>query len=184
MKDTSANDPKTTASIERLDVDRYTAAIPELAALLVETVDGGATVNFMAGLSLTEAVDWWRERIDLVADGTVTPIVAVDADGRIVGSTVIVRSRIPNSPHRAEIVKVMVQERARRQGLGRALMAAAEETARADGRWLLILDTVSGSAAEALYRSMGWQEVGVMPDHSYRPDGVLQPTTFFWKDLR
>jgi hypothetical protein len=63
-------------------------------------------------------------------------------------------------------------------------MDAAEAAARADGRWLLILDTQAGTAAEALYRSMGWQELGTMPNHAYRADGVLAPTTFFWKDLR
>jgi GNAT superfamily N-acetyltransferase len=104
--------------------------------------------------------------------------------GRIVGSTLLIRSRNANSPHRAEIGKVIVHRSARRRGLGRALMAAAEARARADGRWLLILDTEAGSAADALYRSLGWQVLGTMPNHAYRSDGVLAPTTYFWKDLR
>ena len=106
------------------------------------------------------------------------------ATGRIVGSTLLIRSRNPNSPHRAEIAKVIVHRSARRRGLGRALMEAAEAVARAEGRWLLILDTEAGSAADALYRAMGWQVLGTMPNHAYRSDGVLAPTTYFWKDLR
>lgn len=69
-------------------------------------------------------------------------------------------------------------------GLGCALMEAVEARARADGRWLLILDTEAGTPADALYRSMGWQELGTMPNHAFRVDGVLAPTTYFWKNLR
>jgi GNAT superfamily N-acetyltransferase len=172
------------ASIERLDPDGYVAAIPGLAALTVDAVDGGAGVNFLAGVTTDEAETWWRERIGLVAEGSVTPIVAVAADGRIVGSTLLIRSRNANSPHRAEIAKVIVHRTARRQGLGRALMSAAEDLAKSEGRWLLLLDTESGGAADSLYRSMGWHEFGVVPDHALRTDGVLSQTTFFWKDLR
>jgi GNAT superfamily N-acetyltransferase len=176
-------DPRPT-TIEPLSPSQYIAAIPELAALVVDAVESGAGVNFMAGVTVDEAAAWWRDRIDHVTDGTITALVARDQTGAIVGSTILIRSRNPNSPHRAEIGKVLVHRRVRRQGLGRALMDAAEAVARADGRWLLILDTVTGSAAEALYHALGWQELGVMPDHAYLPDGTLSPTTYFWKDLR
>ena len=120
-----------------------------------------------------------------MADGTITAFVATDpVSGTIVGSTILVRSRNANSPHRAEIGKVIVHRSIRRQGLGRALMDAAEAHARADGRWLLILDTEAGSAADELYRAMGWQVLGTMPNHAYRTDGALSDTTYFWKDLR
>jgi GNAT superfamily N-acetyltransferase len=170
--------------IERLDAVAYEAAIPDLAELVLDVVDGGASVNFMAGVTPDEAAGWWRDRVALVADGTITPFVARDPHGRVVGSTIVIRSRNPNSTHRAEVGKVLVLRRARRQGLARALMEAAEAEARADGRWLLVLDTVTDSAADALYRSMGWHELGTMPDHSRLPDGELRPTTYFWKDLR
>jgi GNAT superfamily N-acetyltransferase len=127
-----------------------------------------------------------------VADGTTTVAIArrrgaAGADGAgdaILGSTLLVRSRNQNSPHRAEIAKVLVHRSARRRGLGRALMDAAEVRARSDGRWLLILDTEAGSPADSFYRSLGWRELGTMPNHAYRSDGVLAPTTYFWKDLR
>ena len=177
--------------IAALDREEFVAAIPGLAELVIDAVEDGASVNFLAGVTDEEARAWWRARIPQVADGTITAFVArrsaPDAEpgaGVIVGSTLLIRSTNANSPHRAEIAKVLVHRTARRRGLGRALMDAAEARARADGRWLLILDTEAGSAADALYRSMGWQELGTMPNHAYRADGVLAPTTYFWKDLR
>jgi GNAT superfamily N-acetyltransferase len=173
--------------IEALDADGFVAAIPGLAALIVDAVAGGAAVNFMAGVTKDDAAAWWTARIGDVADGTATAFIARDPDDgieTIVGSTMLIRSRNQNSPHRAEIGKVLVHRSVRRRGLARALMSAAEARARADGRWLLILDTEAGTAADHLYRSLGWQVLGTMPDHAYRSDGVLAPTTYFWKDLR
>lgn len=178
------------AAVEALNPDAYVAAIPGLAALLVDAVDGGAAVNFLAGVTMAQAAAWWSDRIPEIVAGTTTAFVAVEPGGAaagrgpIVGSTLLIRSRNQNSPHRAEIGKVLVHRSARRRGLGRALMEAAEERARADGRWLLVLDTEAGSAADVFYRSLGWQELGTMPNHAYRSDGVLAPTTYFWKDLR
>lgn len=167
-----------------LDAAGYEAAIPSLAALIVDAVEGGAGVNFLTGVTNDQAAAWWRSRLPDIADGTTTAFIARDGDTRVVGSTLLIRSRNPNSPHRAEIGKVIVHRSARRRGIAHALMTAAEERARADGRWLLILDTATGSDAERLYRSMGWTELGVMPDHSLLPDGALSATTYFWKDLR
>jgi GNAT superfamily N-acetyltransferase len=171
------------ATTRELDADAYVAAIPALAALLVDAVGGGAAVNFLAGVTHAEAAAWWTERVDQVRDGVISPFAALDGEA-IVGSTLLVRSRNPNSPHRAEIGKVLVLQSARRRGIGAALMAAAEDRARADGRWMLILDTVTGSAAEAMYRALDWNELGVMPNHALATDGTPAPTTFFWKDLR
>jgi GNAT superfamily N-acetyltransferase len=159
------------------------AAIPRLAALVVDAVEGGASVNFLAGVTIDQAAAWWTERTPLIGDGTITAFIARNG-GDIVGSTLLVRSRNQNSPHRAEIAKVIVHRTCRRQGLGRRLMEAAESVARVDGRWMLILDTEAGSEADLFYRSLGWEPFGTMPNHAYRSDGVLAPTTFFWKDLR
>ena len=169
--------------IEDLSEAAYRAAIPELAALLVDAVDGGASVNFLAGLDPATAAGWWAARAEAVGTGTISPFVALDGT-RLVGSTLLIRSTNSNSPHRAEIGKVIVHRSARRRGIGAALMAAAEATARTEGRWLLILDTETGSAAEALYRSLGWREVGTVPDYALLTDGTPAAATFFWKDLR
>jgi GNAT superfamily N-acetyltransferase len=170
-------------TIRELDADGYRAAIPGLAALLVDAVESGASVNFLAGVTHEEAAEWWTKRIDLVRDGVISAFVAVDAEV-IIGSVLLIRSTNPNSPHRAEIGKVLVLRPARRRGIATALMEAAEARARADGRWMLILDTVTGSAAETFYRAMGWHELGVMPNHALATDGTPAATTFFWKDLR
>jgi GNAT superfamily N-acetyltransferase len=172
------------ATIERLDLDGYVAALPGLAELLKDSVDGGASVNFIAGLTIGDAATWWRDRTSQIADGTTTALVALTRSGRIVGSTLLFRATQPNAPHRAEVGKVLVHRDARRQGIGRALMEVAETIAREEGRWLLILDTHSGTAAEAMYLALGWQPFGVVPNHSLTADGALSSATFFWKDLR
>jgi GNAT superfamily N-acetyltransferase len=175
----------TDPSIRRLDdVADYEVAIPGLADLLVDAVEGGASVNFLDGLTVEDAAAWWQDRLPQIADGTITTFVATDPSGRIVGCTLLMRSRNPNSPHRAEIGKVLVHRTVRRQGLARRLMNAAEDHARAEGRWLLILDTQTDSDAEHLYRALGWHEFGKVANHSLLTDGTLSPTTFFWKDLR
>jgi GNAT superfamily N-acetyltransferase len=171
------------ADVAELDLDAYRAAIRGLAELVVDVVDDGSSVNFMAGVTLDDASAWWEARTESVASGQTSAFVARSA-GRIVGSTLLIRAAQPNAPHRAEIGKVLVRREARRQGLGRALMLAAEARARADGRWLLFLDTVTGSPADAFYRSLGWQEAGPIPSFAMDPDGGLLSATYFWKDLR
>ena len=170
-------------TIAELDAGSYRAAIPDLAALIVDAVATGAGVNFLDGVTLDEAAAWWQAHEPDVASGRTTPFVAFE-DGRVVGSTLLVRSVNQNSPHRAEIGKVIVLGSHRRRGLASALMRAAEDRARAEGRWLLVLDTVTASAAEAFYRSLGWQETGVVPNYALNPDGRPWAATFFWKDLR
>ncbi|MBI3748607.1 MAG: GNAT family N-acetyltransferase [Chloroflexi bacterium] len=172
-----------TVDVHELDVDGYRRAIPELAGLIVRAVAHGASVNFTANVTIELAAAWWRTRIDAIASGQTTAFVAV-GDGRIVGSTLLARSLNQNSPHRAEIGKVIVDPSVRRRGIARALMLAAEDRARADGRWLLVLDTVTGSPADSLYRSLDWQETGIVPDYALLPDGRPWPATFFWKRLR
>jgi GNAT superfamily N-acetyltransferase len=170
-------------NIEALDQASFDDAIEGLGALLKDAVDGGASVNFLSGVTPVEAAEWWAARSAGVAAGTITVFVARDRD-RILGSTLLERSRNPNSPHRAEIGKVIVHRSARRQGLGRALMTAAEERARSEGRWMLVLDTVTGSPAAAMYESLGWQTVGTIPDYALNTAGVPEAATYYYKDLR
>lgn len=169
--------------IRALSVEAFRAAIPGLAALTVDAIDDGSGVNFLAGATEAETGAWWTARIDAIEAGVITPFLAFDAD-RVVGSVLLIRSVNANSPHRAEIGKVIVLRTHRRRGIAAALMAAAEERARIDGRWLLMLDTVTGSAADAFYRATGWTAAGIIPDHALLPDGTPSDTTFFWKDLR
>ena len=176
-------DPRSRVEVVELNIDRFVESIPELAELTLDAVAEGSSINFLSDVTLAQAASWWTSRTEQVANGRITPFVA-RRDGRLVGSTLLIRSVNPNSPHRAEIAKVIVHRSARRQGIGRALMLAAEARAKADGRWLLVLDTVAGSPADDLYRSLGWHETGTVPNYALSPDGEPQAATFFWKDLR
>jgi ribosomal protein S18 acetylase RimI-like enzyme len=170
--------------IEAVDPAAYDAAIEGLGALLKDAIDGGASVNFVAGVTHEQTEGWWAARGARGGAGPSRGFVARADDGRIVGSTLIERSVNPNSPHRAEIGKVIVHRSARRQGLAKALMTAAEDRARAEGRWMLILDTVTGSAAASLYESLGWVTVGTIPAYALNTEGVPEAATYYYKDLR
>jgi len=168
---------------EALAADTFEAAIPELGEVLVDAVESGSAVNFLQPLAPRDAAAWWAARAADVGRGDVRPIIA-RVDGHIVGCAVLIPSRKQNSPHRAEVVKVLVHRRARRRGIGSGLMVAIEELALADGRWLLMLDTTTGSHADRMYRRLGWTPFGEVPNHALTAAGVLSDTTYFFKDLR
>jgi len=168
--------------VRPLTAGEATARLEELAAVLVDAVAHGASVNFLAGLTAQEAAAFWRSQLPGIADGGRVLLVAEEA-GCIVGTVILTYAHQPNAPHRGEITKMLVLASHRRRGIGRRLLAAAEETARAAGRTLLLLDTQTGSAGEALYRACGWQAFGVVPEHALTTDGTPAPTTFFYKTL-
>jgi GNAT superfamily N-acetyltransferase len=158
------------------------AQIEALADLLIDCVDGGASVSFMHPLAPAKAQAFWRRVADGVAAGERALLVAEDDTG-IVGTVQLVLDQPDNQPHRADLSKMLVHRRARRQGLGAALIRAAEQTARDCGKTLLVLDTVTGSDAERLYARMGWNRVGTIPDYALLPRGGLCGTTLFYKAL-
>ncbi|QFR03129.1 GNAT family N-acetyltransferase [Streptomyces phaeolivaceus] len=147
---------------------------------MVDTVDGGASIGFLAPLDRTAAVGWWRERAAAVAAGGLVVWVASDG-GRVVGTVGLVLPDKPNSRHRAELVKLMVHRDARGQGLGRALLATAERAAADAGISLLHLDTETDSPAERLYAGTGWTRIGTIPDYAANPHGTLRPTSIYYK---
>jgi GNAT superfamily N-acetyltransferase len=159
-----------------------------LAALLVDAVEGGASVGFLAGLQPDEARRFWDGALPGSRTWVARREAAGDpeggAAGEVIGAVQLRPAAMPNGAHRAEVGKLLVRREARGRGVATALMAALEAQALADGRWLLLLDTETGSPAERLYRRLGWQELGVLPDHAARPDGRLAPTTYLFKDLR
>ncbi|MEU6874429.1 GNAT family N-acetyltransferase [Streptomyces sp. NPDC046751] len=154
----------------------------ELAALLVDTVNGGSSVGFFAPLERDEAAAWWRERAGAVDAGHLQVWIARDAE-RVTGTIGLVRASLPNARHRAEVTKLMVRPSARGRGLGRSLLDAVERSAAEAGVTLLVLDTESGSPAERLYRAAGWTECGSIPEYAGDPAGVLKPTTLYYKPL-
>jgi GNAT superfamily N-acetyltransferase len=153
-----------------------------LAAVLIDCVSGGASVSFMSPLSLDKAVAFWRGIASQLAEGRRGLLVAEDAQG-MVGTVQLVFDLPENQPHRADLSKMLVHRRARRRGVGEALLRAAEDLAREHGKWLLVLDTASADA-ERLYARAGWIRVGVVPGFALWPEGGLCDTTFFYRRLR
>jgi GNAT superfamily N-acetyltransferase len=158
------------------------AEIVGLSHLLIDCVEGGSSVSFMHPLTRERADAFWRKVAADVAVGARALLVAEDGDG-ICGTVQLVLDMPENQPHRAELVKMLVHRRARRRGLGAALMRSAESMALDCGRTLLVLDAVTGDAGERLYTRLGWTRVGVIPRFALMPDGAYCATTFFYRDL-
>ena len=157
------------------------AHVRELAELLVDCVDGGASVSFMHPLSPAKAGEFWGRVAAEVSQGRRALLVAEDAEG-IAGTVQLILDQPENQPHRADLSKMLVHRRARRRGLGEALLRAAESLARECGKSLLGLDTASGDA-ERLYARLGWQRSGVIPGYALWPRGGLCDTTVFFRIL-
>jgi GNAT superfamily N-acetyltransferase len=157
------------------------AQVHELAALLIDCVEGGASVSFMLPLTHERAQAFWQRVAQGVHDGDRALLVAEDAQSAIVGTVQLVLDQPENQPHRADVAKMLVHRRARRNGLGEQLMSAAEEMAHNCGKTMLVLDTVTGGDAERLYTRLGWQRVGSIPDYALWPQGGLCATTVFYR---
>lgn len=171
------------AGIRRLDLLEDPAQLEQLSSVLIDCVEGGASVSFMHPLPRAKADAFWREVLAGAGRGERTLLVAQDESGCIVGTVQVVAAQPENQPHRADVSKMLVHRRARRRGVGAALMAAAERAARDAGKTVLVLDTVTGGEAERLYRQLGWQRCGSIPDYALLPAGGLCSTTVYYKLL-
>lgn len=171
------------ATVRSLSADEAARCIDALADVLIDCVEGGASVSFMLPLTRDRAVAFWRGVADSVSRGERILLVAENEAGRIVGTVQLILSLPENQPHRADVAKMLVHRAVRRRGVARRLMTALDDAARAAGRRVLVLDTVSGSAAARLYERTGWQCVGEVPDYAMWPGGGLCPTTFYFKHL-
>jgi GNAT superfamily N-acetyltransferase len=158
------------------------AQIAGLADLLIDCVEGGASVGFMLPLAPEQARAFWRRIGEAVAAGERALLIAEDAQG-IVGTVQLVLAQPDNQPHRADLSKMLVHRRARRLGLGAALMLAAEDLGRDCGKSLAVLDTATGGDAERLYTRLGWTPVGQIPDYALWPQGGFCSTSLFYKAL-
>lgn len=169
--------------IRRLSGDEAAASIDALADVLIDCVEAGASVSFMLPLPRKKARAFWRGVAEGVARGERVLLVAEDAQAGVVGTVQLVTAMPDNQPHRADVAKMLVHRRVRRQGVARRLMAALDDEARAEGKTVLVLDTVTGGAAESLYAQAGWQRVGEVPRYALMPDGAFCSTTVFYKHL-
>lgn len=167
--------------IEQLALPIGEPDVQDLARLLLDAVDSGASVGFLDSLTRDSAETWWRERIS-PSDERAIFLVARDQDG-IAGTVQLLPASMPNQRHRADIAKLLIHRRARRRGLGSRLMSEIEHRARVAGFALLTLDTKRGDGAESLYRASGWTEVGVIPGYATDPDGTFCDTVVFYKAL-
>jgi GNAT superfamily N-acetyltransferase len=158
------------------------ADIEQLANVLIDCVEGGASVNFMHPLPRDKAVGFWRRVAADAAAGSRMLLVARHT-GSIVGTVQVVPAGLDNQPHRANIAKMLVHRCARKRGIGAALIRAAEEAARDAGKTLLVLDTVTGGEAERLYARLGWIFVGVIPDYALWPRGGLCSASVYYRKL-
>jgi len=158
------------------------AQIDQLAGVTIDCVDGGASIGFMHPLTRDRAVAFWRRVATGVAAGERALLVAEDAQG-VCGTVQLLLDQPENQPHRADLAKMQVHRRVRRQGLGAALLRAAENTARECGKTLLVLDAVTGGDAERLYQRLGWERVGVIPGYALMPRGEPCATTVFYRHL-
>lgn len=158
------------------------AQVRGLADLLIDCVDGGASVSFMHPLPVEKARAFWRRVAEGVARGERALLVAEEPAG-IIGTVHLVLEQPDNQQHRADLSKMLVHRRARRRGVGAALVRAAESLARERGRTLLVLDTVTGSDAERLYVRLGWQRSGEIPAYALLPRGGLCATTYYYRTL-
>ena len=170
-------------SIQRLTPSEIRGKAAELADVLIDCVEGGASVSFMKGLDHARAKRFWTDIADRAqSDGRAVLAAVRDDDGTVVATVQMIPSGYENQPHRGDIAKMLVHRSHRRHGLGTALMRGAEAAALAAGRTLLTLDTATDDA-ERLYASLGWMRVGVIPDYALNPDGSLCTTVIFYKRL-
>lgn len=168
--------------VRRLGVTELQAQLDALAGVLVDVVAGGASVSYLAPFSHEQAraaFEAWAAEVE--HDRRL--LLGAFAEGKLVGTVQVILTLPPNQPHRAEIAKLLVHRSARKRGIAQLLMEHAESEARAEGKTLLVLDTVTGDDAERLYARLGWTRVGVIPGYALYPDGRPCDTTIFWKAI-
>lgn len=169
-------------AVRPVAADDVPALTPALADILVDCVAGGASLGFMNPFTHGEAEAYWGDVAHDMANGGTVLLIA-ETDDALLGTVQLGLASKPNQRHRADVKKLLVHSRARRQGAGRALMLAAEREALARGRWLLCLDSATGSDAERMYPRLGWTSIGAIPDYAMWPGGGFCDSTFFHKCL-
>jgi GNAT superfamily N-acetyltransferase len=168
--------------IRRLSASQARECLGALAEVLVDCVEGGASVSFMWPFTQPAAEEFFRKAADGVAKGE-RILLAAFAGSKLVGTVQIVTAMPPNQPHRADVSKLLVRRSARGRGVGSLLMRRVEQEAKAAGKTLLVLDTVTGGDAERLYERLNWVKGCVIPRYAHFPDGRWGDTTIFWKEL-
>lgn len=173
----------TSLTISSFSREQILTHLHDLANILHNCVEGGASVSFMLPYTLDQACDFWRGIAESVERGERIVLVAATPAGEPIGTVQLITDQPPNQPHRADVAKLLVHENARRLGAGGQLMQALEHHAREQNKTVLVLDTATGSGAETFYTRAGWQKVGEIPRYALMPDGEMTATSVFYKFL-
>ncbi len=174
--------PTGAIDVRRLSGSELADQVGALAAVLVDCLQGGASVGFMPPFDLDDAHGFF-EGVAAEVDKGRRLLLGASLDGELVGTVQVVLALPPNQPHRGEITKLLTHRSARGRGVAQLLMERAEDEARRAGKTLLVLDTCAGTVAERLYLRMGWNRVGVIPGFALYPDGSICDTVVFWKAI-
>jgi acetyltransferase len=169
--------------VERLSEEQARGILPELIALLQDSVDGGSSLGFLPPLRTETAEEYWLEIFNEVAEGRRILLVSREDGGDVTGSVQLALATKQNAQHRAEVQKLFVHTRARGRGIAQKLMSGIEEAARAAGRTLLVLDTEQGCTAEKLYARYGYTRAGIIPQYAKSADGSMINTVVFYRLL-
>ncbi len=169
--------------LEWLTPDAVDNTLPELASLLIDAVESGASIGYTLPYNPADIESYWQGVATAVRAGHKWLVIARLGDGTLVGTAQIEPAGKANGRHRAEVQKVIVTSRLRKHGIGTKLMHAVEDFARTQGRTLLLLDTRANDAGERLYTACGWTKFGVVPEYAYSPDGSIEGTAFYYKHL-
>ncbi|MGY6029470.1 GNAT family N-acetyltransferase [Phytobacter sp. AG2a] len=173
----------TTSSLYSLSADDILSRIDELCDVLENCVQGGASVSFMLPFGREKSQAFWLNVVQSVKRGERMLLVdELEGEG-IVGTVQLILDQPENQPHRADVAKLLVHDRARRKGVAGRLMNALETAARDNGKSVLVLDTSTGSGAETFYVNAGWEKVGEIPRYALMPDGEMTSTSVFYKIL-
>ena len=173
----------TSLQIKNLTREDILTHIDALAAILENCVNGGASVSFMLPFSPEKARTFWRGIAERVGSHERSVLACIDPQDGVIGTVQLITEQPENQPHRADVAKLLVHEKARRNGVAMALMKARDALARAQGISVLVLDTSTGSGAEGFYQRAGWQKVGEIPCYALMPDGEMTATSVFYKLL-
>jgi GNAT superfamily N-acetyltransferase len=169
--------------LEWLTAENVDATLPELAVLLIDAVESGASIGYMLPYEPADIHSYWQGVAAAVKADRKWLVVARLGDGSLVGTAQIEPAGKANGRHRAEVQKVIVTSRLHKHGIGKKLMTEVETYARNKGRTLLLLDTRANDAGERLYTACGWTCFGVVPAYAYSPDGSIEGTAFYFKQL-
>jgi GNAT superfamily N-acetyltransferase len=170
-------------SVRRIGANEAVACVAALADVLIDCVEGGASVSFMLPVPREKALAFWRGVAEGVARNERALLIAETREGELLGTVQLITAQPDNQPHRADVAKMLVSRKARRRGIAQQLMVAVDAVAREEGKTVLVLDTVTGGDAERLYERAGWQRAGVVPKYALMPDGEFCATTFYYKHL-